>query len=403
MILGKRVEKTNQNKYGFENINLENMKISSPTVLCFGGSSVVGRQSANGLAKFVFNMLNTSPKDKYVDVFSIVYGSLDSAPIDGTLTHQEIHNIVNNIFMPLVSQEGKKIDVLSAQKNMRNITIVSHCFGMAVANIVSTVLADNMISLGYTQQETVQILRQVTNISFAPLKARVIPLFSVIDFYSKQDMYSQYYSSLFASVPNSDKFASTKLNSQENHLSMLINRIIGTPKGMEPFDEHSIALLKRTENWNYYPIENFKFFKEDEKQKIIKKARTAQNFFSRGDSISKCFSFCITSSVENSIQNNASKNFEPLNLEILKNEIDYIINKQTQNEKKEAKNILNHIREKKALKSKQNNTKKAEFWEFCFYFLNLNFVFTAISSFLSIAKISSFWFLFFAIKRVSPS
>lgn len=358
MILGKRVEKTNQNKYGFENINLENIKISSPTVLCLGGSGVVGKKSANGLAKFVFNMLNSSPKDHAVDVFSLIYGSLDSDPWDGTLTHGEINSLVEHVFMPLVSKEGKKIDVISAKKNMRNITIVSHCFGMAVANILSTVLRDNMISIGYTQQETVQILRQVTNISFAPLKARVIPLFSVIDFYSKEDKYSKYYTALFASAP-SDKFASTKLNTKENHLSILINSIIGTPKGFATFDEHSIALLKRTDNWNYYPIENFKFFKEDEKQKILTKAKTAQNFFSRGDTISKCFSTCLALSVGNSIKNNSSNDFEPLDLARLKDVVDFIISKQAQKEQKEAKNILNHI--KKETKINTKNTKKVEF------------------------------------------
>lgn len=350
--LYKKAPKTPQDKYGFVPVDLNAIKVNSPIILCLGGSGIVGKEGANGMARFVLNCLNTEPNTNDLTIYSLVYGSDDEAPMDGTLTHEEVHMLADKIFMPLVSKDGKKIDVLTAQKNMRNINIVSHCFGMAVANILSVTVADNMQNLGYKNSEITKILRQVTNISYAPLKARILPFFSVIDFYSMQDQYSKHYEPLFEKCPK-DQFAVTNYNENENHLSLITNSIIGKIEDLNIFDEHSVGILKRTNDWQYYPQANFKEeFTLKERIVMLKKAKTVDNLFSRADMLSKCFSLCIATAASNSLNNMGSSKLQPLNLVETKSNIDYLLNEQNI---KEQKAIISEIKNKKTKSKKPQN------------------------------------------------
>ena len=355
-ILGQRIEKTDKNKYGYVDVDLNDLNINSPVVLCFGGSSVVGRTMSNGLAKFVFNSLNTTPKQSKLKVYSLVYGSYDSAPEDGNLTKQEVEILADKIFMPLVSHNGEKIDVLTAQKNMRNITIVSHCFGMAVSNILSTTITSKMRGLGYEYFEVRSILKQVTNISYAPLKANVYPLFSTIDFYSMRDEYSGYYKEKYASILTSS-FANTILEKKENHLSVVAKSVFTElPKKLNPFDEHSLGILKRTENWKLFPKENFDKFSPEEQTLLLKKAKNVDNLFSRANTISICFALCIAESVANSFRNQKTKELEEVDLEKLQDNINSMLESQQKREEKTKKTqkIAKIVAQKEEKISKKN-------------------------------------------------
>ena len=78
--LYEKVPKTEQNIYGFSITNLDLIKTNSPIILCLGGSGVVGKAGANGMAKFVLNCLNTKPKANEFSVYSVVYGNSSSLP-----------------------------------------------------------------------------------------------------------------------------------------------------------------------------------------------------------------------------------------------------------------------------------------------------------------------------------
>ena len=359
-VLGQRVKKTEKNKFGFFDVNLNELKIDSPVVFCFGGSGVVERISSNGFAKFVFNLLNTNPKNTDLKVYSLTYGSEDTSPMDGTLTYDEVQSLVHSIFVPLVSKNGEKIDVLEAQKNMRNITIVSHCFGMAVSNIISSLTADEMHKLGYKNGEIRDILKEVTNISYAPLKANVTPLFSTIDFYSMEDRYKKSYSPLQTHLPK-DKFATTIFNEKENHLSVVAKSFVGSfEKGLNPFDEHSLGIIKRTKDWKSYPKEHFDAFYPEEQKYLLKKYKTLDNLFSRTETISECFSLCLAESVSSSYATKDTNKLVEVDFEKINNNINYFIDIQ---EKAEEKNGLR--KRTKTITSSPQKHKQKNGMEFC--------------------------------------
>ncbi len=359
-ILGQRVEKTEKNKFGYVDVNLNELKVDSPVVFCFGGSGVVERISSNGFAKFVFNLLHTNPKNTDLKVYSLTYGSEDTSPMDGTLTYDEVQSLVHSIFVPLVSKNGKKIDVLEAQKNVRNITIVSHCFGMAVSNIISSLTADEMHKLGYKNGEIRDILKEVTNISYAPLKANVTPLFSTIDFYSMEDKYKKSYSPLQTHLPK-DKFATTIFNEKENHLSVIAKSFVGNfGKDPNPFNEHSLGIIKRTKDWKSYPKEHFDAFYPEEQKYLLKKYKTLDNLFSRTETISECFSLCLAESVSSSYATKDTNKLVEVDFEKINNNINYYIDIQ---EKVEEKKGLKKSSKTNVFSSKQNEQKKG--MEFC--------------------------------------
>ncbi len=327
-ILGQRIEKTKENKYGYIDIDLNNLKIDSPTVLCFGGNYVVGRRLANGLAKFVFNLIHAQPSDKNLKVYSLMYGSLDNNPTAADVSAKEIIDLTNSIFLPLVCKDGKRIDTQTAQKNMRNLTIVSHCFGMDLANLLACTIADKMLELKYSNPEIISILKQVTNISYAPHKAAVFPLFCNIDFYSMKDRYNKYYSHI--EKTNNALFAATTLNKKENHLTIIADSFLGDYDDADTFfDEHMLDLLKKDKNWQLTAItEQPKFIKNHSN-------KTKEELFSRAETMSVCFGLCVAESVSNSIDNKQSKNLIEIDLEKIKDNIDYLINEQSKKEKTE--------------------------------------------------------------------
>ena len=347
-ILGKRVEKNKDNKFGYVDVDLNKISIKGPTVLCLGGNYVVGRKLSNGLAKFVFNLINTTPKNKNLDVYSLMYGSYDNNPMAASVSMEEIDNIANNLFVPLVFKNGKRIDTKSAQKNMRNITIVSHCYGTDVANVLSCMIGDKMMKLGYSKQEVVSILKQVTNIAYAPHQAKIFPLFSVIDFYSLKDKYKNFYPKL--KKANKELFAASKLDKKENHLTVVVDSLLGNFEDGEVFDEHTIDLLNRNEDWKLRPTT------EENKQTDLQKQfiknhsnKTKEELFSRADCISQCFGLCVAESVSNSFENNKTDELLKIDLEKLETNIMSFVESQSNKEK--IVDYLSSKKDKKEIKT----------------------------------------------------
>ena len=322
---GKRVEKADGNKFGYVDVALDKLTINGPTVLCLGGQFVVGRRSANGFSKFVYNLINTNPQDRKISVFSLMYGSYDNRPMEAHVSDEEYETIINTTLMPLISSGGKKIDTITAQKNMRNLTIVAHCFGTEVANKLSHMLQEKMVELTCFNQEIASILKQVTNICYAPYRLQGFPLFSVVDFYSMQDRHMRYFPKI--EKMNKDMFATTQLNSKNNHLLVVAQSLLKDYGKTDIFDEHMIDLLKRDENWQLKAMAEQK---QGDKEK-----------FSRANALSVGFGFCIAESVSNSIENTRIEKLIELDLVKIQKSVDYIIREQTKFENEKEEKELN--------------------------------------------------------------
>lgn len=68
---------------------------------------------------------------------------------------------------PLIEDDGKKIDVLQAMRNMRNVNLMTYCGATGSALRMEECLKNRMNELGYSEQEISQIQSQMCVIGYA--------------------------------------------------------------------------------------------------------------------------------------------------------------------------------------------------------------------------------------------
>lgn len=149
--------------YNCKEVDLEDYRVKKPVVFVIPGKGANSNKDINGYLKVIKSQLGVFNQD--VDLVGLCYK-------DGTATtHFEEANVakvVRNFFLPLVTSEnGERLTLKEACKNMRNLTIFAHCFGVEMANQFTERLMDEMHYLHYTDEEQLEILSQVVMIGFA--------------------------------------------------------------------------------------------------------------------------------------------------------------------------------------------------------------------------------------------
>lgn len=108
-------------------------------------------------------------------ILSIAYGEpSEKAGIKGKKMSNGISRKENlddeftqKYLFPLIEDDGKKIDVLQAMKNMRNVNLMTYCGATASALRMEECLKNRMNELGYSEQEISQIQSQMCIIGYA--------------------------------------------------------------------------------------------------------------------------------------------------------------------------------------------------------------------------------------------
>ena len=288
--IGQRVLKTPQNPYGFKIVN--HIDLSSPAIITLGGNGTISNQFANGMAKIALNYLGTKVEDEFVNVYSVRYSSkFDDEKSLGFLDKEDINTLCDEIFLNrLTNENGTKKDVLSAQKEMRKITILSHCMGTDVLDVLIDTAANKMINkMGYTKQETKQILKNVFQIGYSQ---HGDGNFWTTNFYlqSFADDNKQLKASDFGFEEKN--LGAGKFFSFGDNLYLVSNSFVGEDVKA---DEHNIGVVARDENWNVRKLDENKDFVNH-----------------RADAVSKCVSFLLAMSVLNSKENTKGNDFIPL-------------------------------------------------------------------------------------------
>jgi len=114
-------------------------------------------------------------KDFEGRILSIAYGEpSEKAGIKGKKMSNGIarkdgldDEFTQKYLFPLIENDGKKIDVLQAMRNMRNVNIMTYCGATASALRMEECLKKRMTELGYSEQETSQIQSQMCVIGYA--------------------------------------------------------------------------------------------------------------------------------------------------------------------------------------------------------------------------------------------
>lgn len=167
---GHRVQKSAENLLGWEIVDTRSIDTAQPVVLCFGGNATINTTFANGMAKNAERFLGITPADHYVDVYSIQYGTMAGLDV-GNLTQQDVIEITRRLILPrILDANGQKLSVEQACRSMRNINILSFCYGEVVVNRMVTYASGVMEKyFDYSSQDSQKVLSQILHICYAPI------------------------------------------------------------------------------------------------------------------------------------------------------------------------------------------------------------------------------------------
>ena len=314
-IVGRRVLDDNV-QYHWQEIDLSNFKVERPVVLILGGSTVENNRFANGYAKLVQNLLGSFAED--VDVLSVNYngGTKDNK------SQQNCDDLVEKLFVPLISKDGQKLDIKTACKNVRKITIFGHCVGDDWAREIFSSLATRMKKFKYTEEEQSLIFSQIFEILYGiwsrvPYQFPDVPVFNVLSPEDEMWATTDYFwrmildksDEIEISSKDKDKLLEMAKNAKENkfHFERFYdnnqrcfvvrdgNRLGVACSGLQKdsYDDHSIDVIARNKDWS--------------------KLDGASD---AGDYVSRCIACALCNSVANSLLNQKIERFVPFALEV---------------------------------------------------------------------------------------
>ena len=311
---GHRIEKENEQDFGWENVEVQDIPLTKPIILCFGGNAVISDKFANGMAKTTEQFLGVSTKSKFVDIYSLRYAYENIELVDnngnkvkekiGVVSNEEIEEIAEQLFLSrVVNKNDKKLSVEQASKNMRNVNILSHSFGEdVVKRIIEHTATQMQEKYGYTMEDTKDILGQVLHISYGP-KKNENNYTTNFEFKSFSDeefgkaYKAEYIKDINAQIPY---LGCGELSLKNNTLTLYAESFVGKK---EDYTDHLIQTVRRDDNWT---VENH-----------------------RADTISKCLALTLAMGVLNSKENKKRKQFVPLpNAEDIKDLIQPVLDRE---------------------------------------------------------------------------
>ena len=168
--------KTESNIYGLKEIDDEFVLKNGPCVITILAGPI-SKQSINGSLRQVAKLINAeidTNYDKDRRILGLGFGEYKEkyerfTRIDPT--EEELNICMEKYFYHLISENNKKIDVLTAMKNLRNLTFVTYCNGAKAFVKIEKKLTEKMEELEYTNKEISMILSQI---ALAAVSGRII-------------------------------------------------------------------------------------------------------------------------------------------------------------------------------------------------------------------------------------
>ena len=168
--------KTESNIYGLIEIDDEFVFKKGPCIITILAGPT-SKQSINGSLRQVAKLINPeidTNYDKDRRILGLGFGEYKEryerfTRIDPT--EEELNVFMEKYFYHLISENNRKIDVLTAMKNVRNLTFVTYCNGAKAFVKIENKLATEMEKLEYTNKEISMILSQI---ALAAISGRII-------------------------------------------------------------------------------------------------------------------------------------------------------------------------------------------------------------------------------------
>lgn len=132
------------------------------TILILPGSATNSAQEANGMCKIVENMLTSEERERHT-ICSMYY---PNSRIGGGITTIRVQILFDKYIVPLIAERNEKGDLekinpQKAAQNLRNLQIVTHCYGCDIVMALDTELAKTLRNVGYSEEEQKVIGRQL--------------------------------------------------------------------------------------------------------------------------------------------------------------------------------------------------------------------------------------------------
>jgi len=323
--LGRRCQKSIFNTLGWEELD-GSYKLDHPVVICFGGNGVNNERKANGFAKLISSNLGirTGERDNEVglgieqgdfpaDILSVVYdgkyddnsyslqqldyeNGLTEKPLDSpqdardyTEVKSSIKDFFDKYFKSLfLDADGNRLDVTAAMKNMRNVNIVSFCYGTFVTSQIENIMAEEMMRAGYREDEIKMVQSQLFSIKASPIIRLGASKSTSIAFTSLDDYDSEY-----------SRYKDGELTNPELHMADLQDGVGATVS----YSPNEVA----------YAVPSLTDYDDSHESKAYfsMSRRRAQEFRSTdfGDSLPAFLTMVLNDAVNNSISNTKLSEF----------------------------------------------------------------------------------------------
>lgn len=189
VLLGRRGEKNEQNKFGWYKADC--IDRTETCVLVLGGDGVRNEKAANGYMGDIYRLLEENGLEDLVKVYGAVYDFGEymnendartqlfrehrrkielKRPIDpDSVNPAYIRKIFDAVVKPrLTDADGTRIDGDKAADNVRKLTIVAHCHGAYTALKLEQMMQSEAELLGYDAEERRLIQKQMLVLAQSP-------------------------------------------------------------------------------------------------------------------------------------------------------------------------------------------------------------------------------------------
>lgn len=304
--LYEKVPKTKEYIYGSKPIEQEtNPFLEGPCFLCISAQNT-REKSVFGITKEGMKMarlrVRNEPNARYdLRQFPIKFLSIRLEKDEQELTEeQNIEIFIKTYLEPLISQNGEKVELNKAMKNIRNVNIMSYCDGTLFAQQIEDTLLEQMKNLGYSDIECEKIISQMCMFPIATYRLDGNQKSTCISFKDINDgeVYDEINENYEETVKKSS-IGENIIKLSDNELAYLVD---GT-------GVHDIKEYSRT-----------------------------------GKALSVSLSSVISKALQNSIENSNSDKFIPINIKILTEDLENIMNEAEQG--KSVEKLMQQLDEK---------------------------------------------------------
>lgn len=154
------------NEFGIEEITDENIFKKGPSVIVILAMTWF-LSNVNGAMRLVANLVNPDIDNTYNPnkrIFGLGFGNY-TEEYEGftafTPEDDELEKFVAKYFLPLVTSNGMRIELLDAMKNVRNINVITYCAATQYFKTIENIFERKMQELAYPKEEIKMILSQI--------------------------------------------------------------------------------------------------------------------------------------------------------------------------------------------------------------------------------------------------